>query len=154
MADDILDAFKKVQKKWDEAAEKMLLERLKSVGYVTDYRVNGVTTYGRVWVQKKDNQDIFWEHQGLEDFLREASDVYYKTGDELIPDQEFDVLKDLLQYWSPGARFLVEVGATEDPNSGFPKARHTIQMGSLEKAMNMQEMQEWYEDRVRVLNVH
>lgn len=89
----------------------------------------------------------------LECLLRKASHTYYTTGQETMTDQKFDALRDLLEMVNPSSDFLIEVGALEDPNSGWPKAKHEIQMGSLEKCKNIQEMTEWYKMRAAVLGL-
>lgn len=47
----------------------------------------------------------------LEKLLRKLSHVYYNTGKSLIPDEIFDIVKDILEKRDPQNIFLKEVGA-------------------------------------------
>lgn len=66
----------------------------------------------------------------LEQQLREASQAYYNTGEAVMPDAEFDRLKEELQRLDPENAFLKEVGA---PVTGIhlQKVKHSMPMGSL-----------------------
>jgi DNA ligase (NAD+) len=47
----------------------------------------------------------------LETTLRELAKAYYNTGESLVSDEIFDILKDILKKRSPKNKFLKEVGA-------------------------------------------
>lgn len=76
------------------------------------------------------------------ELLRRYSHQYYNLGEPEITDSEFDELKDEFKNLYPDHAYFKEVGVVpSDPN--FKKANHEIPMGSLDKALNEQEMREW-----------
>ena len=86
----------------------------------------------------------------IEKILREASERYYTDGTSNLTDEEFDALRDELEQVDPMNGFLKQVGAKEKV-LGWPKAKHTIPMGSLEKVRDSQELREWWCVREREL---
>jgi DNA ligase (NAD+) len=70
----------------------------------------------------------------LEREIRRHRDLYYNKTPE-ISDSEFDALVDRLQELDPENSVLADVGAPVDlvDESGLPKKRHKIPMGSLDK---------------------
>ena len=76
------------------------------------------------------------------ELLRRYSHSYYNLGEPEINDYEFDELKESFKKLYPDHSYFKEVGVVStDPN--FKKANHEIPMGSLDKALNEQEMREW-----------
>lgn len=72
--------------------------------------------------------------------LRAASAAYY-NGHPVMSDAEFDALEASLRKVSPDHPVFGEVGAPT--SSGWPKVRHPIPMGSLDKAQTDEEFLEW-----------
>lgn len=73
--------------------------------------------------------------------LQAARKAYYNSGDVLMTDAEYDLLEDELRKIDPDNEFFNGVG--EDSDSGFPKAKHTILMGSQAKANTVEEVRKW-----------
>ena len=84
--------------------------------------------------------DLSLKDNELLDLYQKARDAYYKTGETVMPDSDFDDLEDELK-----KRNLIEnvdsVG--NDEIDGFPKAKHTILMGSQAKANTLEEVADW-----------
>ncbi|MDR1231442.1 MAG: NAD-dependent DNA ligase LigA [Spirochaetaceae bacterium] len=78
----------------------------------------------------------------LEKLVKYHQDIYY-NGEAEITDAEFDALWDKLRALAPDSPLLKKVG--KDTVDGFPKVRHIIPMGSLDKAANEAEFLEWAE---------
>jgi DNA ligase (NAD+) len=76
----------------------------------------------------------------LEKLIKYHQDIYY-NGEAEITDTEFDALWDKLRALAPDSPLLKKVG--KDTADGFPKVRHIIPMGSLDKAANEAEFLEW-----------
>ena len=76
----------------------------------------------------------------LERILRNASDAYYSGSDTILSDQEFDQLRDELEELDPDNPFLADVGA---PVNSLNKVKHSIPMGSLNKANKQKEIDTW-----------
>src|SRR6185437_7963514 len=73
--------------------------------------------------------------------LRMHKDAYY-NGQPTISDAAYDLLEDELRTLDPDNDLLKHVGAPV-PINEWPKARHAIPMGSLNKAVNEAELREW-----------
>ena len=78
------------------------------------------------------------------DQLEKYDDAYH-NGKALISDAAYDLFKDsVMRQIPPGHFMLSKVGhATSSP---WPKERHQIFMGSQEKAVTEDEIQQWYKD--------
>lgn len=73
--------------------------------------------------------------------IKAASDAYY-NGKPILTDADFDDLVDELRGLDPKNPALIAIGA---PATGaFAKVKHTIPMGSLNKAKNLAEMKVWH----------
>ena len=66
--------------------------------------------------------------------LNEANTAYYNTGEAIMEDSVYDGLRDELTKLDPSNSLLKTVGAA--PSSMLTKVKHSIPMGSLNKAMN------------------
>lgn len=77
----------------------------------------------------------------LETFLRHASDKYYNTGESIITDKIFDLLKEKLKEKSPKNKFLKQVGA---PVVEEEKVKLPYIMNSLDKVKpETKELDKW-----------
>ena len=74
--------------------------------------------------------------------LREASAAYYGGGEPTMSDAEFDALEAQLRSLSPNHPVLTQIGSPVG-NTGWPKVKHPIVMGSLAKAQDLYEMSSW-----------
>lgn len=72
--------------------------------------------------------------------LRAARDAYYNH-DPAMSDAAFDVLEDELRSIDPTHAYFSEVGAPV--NGSWPKAKHLLPMGSLDKVQSSTEMHAW-----------
>lgn len=79
----------------------------------------------------------------LENKILEAQDAYY-NGTPIMNDIEFDALWEQLKKEQPDSEILQAVGA--DHTDGFAKVDHMIIMGSQNKAKNIEELNEWYDN--------
>jgi DNA ligase (NAD+) len=86
----------------------------------------------------------------LADRLRAASSAYY-AGKPEMTDAEFDALEESVRSASPDHPVFAEIGAPV--SSGWPKVRHPIPMGSLDKAQDDAELLAWA-TRVGVSKAH
>lgn len=74
--------------------------------------------------------------------LQRYKDAYY-NGAPLISDAAYDALEDKLRAADPKHAFFGTVGAPVRSVTEWPKARHAIPMGSLNKAVNEEEFRKW-----------
>ena len=77
----------------------------------------------------------------LEKKIIEAQEAYYND-EPIMSDMEFDKLWDELKENYPNSKILKSIG--KDGSSNFPKAKHTIVMGSQNKATNKEEMKKFF----------
>lgn len=73
--------------------------------------------------------------------LRAADVAYFNSGEALMEDAAYDAMKDELRLLAPGHPLLGVVGAA--PADILAKVKHSIPMGSLDKAMNRDEWNAW-----------
>ncbi|MGQ0505413.1 MAG: NAD-dependent DNA ligase LigA [Myxococcaceae bacterium] len=78
----------------------------------------------------------------LEGLLRQYKDAYYH-GQPLVSDAAYDALEDELRELAPDHPILASVGAPAVKE--WEKARHAIPMGSLNKAVDEEELRKWAE---------
>lgn len=74
----------------------------------------------------------------LEKAILDARDAYY-NGETKISDAEYDSLEDQLLKLDPTNKILSDIG--EDHLDGFPKAKHTILMGSQSKCNSIDQIE-------------
>ena len=75
--------------------------------------------------------------------LIEASDEYYNKSISTMSDQEFDELKDEFTRLYPNDDFITQIGSPVSDNSHWGKAKHEIQMTSLDKVTDVKSFKEW-----------
>lgn len=80
--------------------------------------------------------------QELENKLKLAQDAYYNGPEPIMSDLEYDELWDELQAEFPASELLRGVG--EDNTDGFAKIRHSIIMGSQNKANTAEDMNAFF----------
>lgn len=80
--------------------------------------------------------------QELENKLKQAQDAYYNGPEPIMSDLEYDELWDELQAEFPASELLRGVG--EDSTDGFAKIRHSIIMGSQNKANTAEDMNAFF----------
>lgn len=74
--------------------------------------------------------------------IKKHKDAYY-NGQPEISDAAYDQLEDELRALEPDHPVLQSIGAPAPAITEWPKARHAIPMGSLNKAVNADELREW-----------
>ncbi len=74
--------------------------------------------------------------------LTEASDAYH-DGESLMSDAVYDQLEDELRSLAPDHPFLKRIGAPPK-NGAWPKVKHEVEMGSLNKAWDRFERHDWW----------
>src|SRR3982750_2911118 len=77
----------------------------------------------------------------LAKLLRTYKDAYYNAT-PLVSDAAYDALEDELRTLDPEHEVLQSVGSPAAVTS-WEKARHAIPMGSLNKAVSIEEFQQW-----------
>lgn len=77
--------------------------------------------------------------------IEEARKAYYGPGDAIMTDAEYDALEDKLRAIDPEHWVLKMVGAPP-MESGWPKVKHSVPMGSLNKAQNADDLEKWFSD--------
>ena len=80
--------------------------------------------------------------QELENKLKLAQDAYYNGPEPIMSDLEYDELWDELQAEFPASELLRGVG--DDSTDGFAKIRHSIIMGSQNKANTAEDMNAFF----------
>lgn len=83
----------------------------------------------------------------LQDSIDLYDEKYYTHGNSLIEDNKYDKLKEELRILNPSDPRLVRVGSTIK-DSILQKKKHNIPMGSLSKASNRQEFEDWYKNNI------
>tara|TARA_B100001094_G_scaffold306549_2_gene337420 strand:+ start:68 stop:1987 length:1920 start_codon:yes stop_codon:yes gene_type:complete len=86
----------------------------------------------------------------LADAITKARSTYY-AGCATISDAEYDDLEDSLRSLDPNHPVLRHVGAA--PVSGWSKVKHSIPMGSLNKAQSQAHMEHWFPAQANKLGV-
>lgn len=81
----------------------------------------------------------------------EAARAAYTAGNPILSDAEYDALEDLIRSHDPNHPALAPVGAA--PVSGWSKVKHSIPMGSLNKAQNQADMEHWFPARADYMGV-
>ena len=76
----------------------------------------------------------------------------YENHQPEISDAAFDALCKELHSIDPENLALTAVGAPIDPSSEWPKAKHLVQLGSLNKVQTPEELTEWVESRFKPQN--
>ena len=77
----------------------------------------------------------------LEKILRDLSKEYYNTGESLVSDEVYDLLKEKLEDLDPNNIFLNEIGAPIDSKE---KVKLPYSMGSLDKIKpSTEELEKW-----------
>jgi len=84
--------------------------------------------------------------------LRQASHAYYNLSDPIMPDHEFDDLKDELERLDPQNSFLSEIGAPVEITE-WKKAKHKISMTSLNKVHTEEEFIKWAKSKGNVFSI-
>lgn len=74
--------------------------------------------------------------------LQEARQAYYSGGTPIMSDAAYDALEAGLRQADPSHPLLAAVGAPE--NTTGTKVRHTVPMGSQNKAVNETELASWH----------
>lgn len=75
--------------------------------------------------------------------LQAAREAYY-NGAPVMSDAAYDRLEDRLREMAPTHPLLQQVGAKPLVGGGWPKVRHTIPMGSLNKAQDAADLANWH----------
>lgn len=78
----------------------------------------------------------------LADHLRRCRVAYYNH-DPIVSDATFDALEDSLRELDPDHPYFSEIGAPVDGD--WPKAKHRMPMGSLEKVNTAEELRSWWD---------
>lgn len=77
--------------------------------------------------------------------IQQADKAYYNNeGEQLLSDDEYDALKEELARLDPNHPLLRKVGETPSSSSIWPKKRHRIEMGSLNKAKGSEGLKDWW----------
>lgn len=77
------------------------------------------------------------------ELFRRYTHAYYNTGEPLVPDSEFDRLKEEFKELYPDHAYFKEIGAPAAVDSNFRKVAHEIPMGSLDKATDESEFRKF-----------
>ncbi len=80
----------------------------------------------------------------LEEQIRHHNYLYYTQGSERVSDAEYDALKEELEMLDPDNPVLQMVGW--EPRFGTSKIRHKVEMRSLDKAYNYEDIISWAGD--------
>jgi len=82
----------------------------------------------------------------LQELIDKADDAYYTHGKSIMEDARYDKLMVELKALNPSDPRLVTVGSTVK-DTILQKTKHTIPMGSQDKAMNQGEWESWLSNR-------
>jgi len=74
--------------------------------------------------------------------LKTYKDAYY-NGSPQVSDAAYDALEDELRELAPEHAFFATVGAPAAPVTSWAKANHAIPMGSLNKAVSVDDFRQW-----------
>ena len=78
--------------------------------------------------------------------VKDAKDAYYNSA-PIMDDAAYDALEDELRRLDPSNPVLAVVGAAPLTGGGWPKVKHEIPMGSLQKAQESDDLNKWYTSR-------
>jgi len=110
----------------------------------------GYTVTKGVVTEIKVGDRVFYGKSDIVSFLDSCNKAYYNTNNPVVEDSVYDALRDYVEFAYPEALVLAEVGAT-DNLSTWPKTKHGMLVGSLEKARNWGEFVDWYGNRKSAL---
>jgi DNA ligase (NAD+) len=79
----------------------------------------------------------------LETLLTKARNAYYNENKPIMPDDEYDRLRDELSGLQENNRAVRSIGAPVPDNSPWVKTRHHVLMGSLDKVTSMEQLTTW-----------
>jgi DNA ligase (NAD+) len=83
--------------------------------------------------------------ENLRAAIQQADKAYYDNeGEVILTDEEYDAIKDELARVEPNDPLLKKVGETPTSASIWPKKKHRIEMGSLNKAKGIEGLREWW----------
>jgi DNA ligase (NAD+) len=85
-----------------------------------------------------DNESSFLEAINLMETIRA---LYYENGTSPIDDNEYDKLEEQLKSINPDHEFFKQIGT--ETSGSWPKVKHEIFMGSLDKAQNEEQWFDW-----------
>jgi DNA ligase (NAD+) len=89
-------------------------------------------------------QEVLMDIKILTQKIEAACQAYYGSGSPIMSDAEYDALEDQLRQLDPDHYLLKTVGAPPGDN-GWPKVRHGIPMGSLNKAQTHVDLRKWWQ---------
>lgn len=89
-----------------------------------------------------DIEDSELDIKSIRKKLTEYDNSYYNDSVSLIPDFEYDSLKDTLKSLSPNDDYFKSIGAKVD-DKAWKKVKHDIAMGSLNKVNTSEQFNEW-----------
>jgi len=75
--------------------------------------------------------------------LTKARDAYY-NGNPVMSDMDYDLLEDRLRKQDPNHIFFKGVGFASPKGGNWPKVKHLSEMGSLNKAQTVEELEDWF----------
>ena len=84
--------------------------------------------------------------QALYDRIQAANKAY-RNGTPIMTDAAYDALEDQLRKLDPNHPHFQTVGAAPLAGGGWPKVRHSIPMGSLNKAQTGDDLKSWWPGR-------
>ncbi len=83
----------------------------------------------------------------IQNLIDKSDENYYTKGTSLLEDSKYDKLKDELKQLNPNDPRLVRIGSTIK-DSILQKKPHSVPMGSLTKASNRQEYDDWIKNNL------
>lgn len=78
-----------------------------------------------------------------EDLARKAQEAYYNGDQPLMSDEEYDALLEEIRILREGSPAVTSIGAPIPQDTAWPKVRHLLPMGSLNKVKTIEEMTDW-----------